>query len=181
MKKRLALMLAVIMAVLSVGMVSYAKGNVTELSWKDGEKAVKESGLKGKFVTLDDVAIKFWIPNDYKEEKLTADDKEQGFIAYYENSKTDSSVSVVYVDADGMTLEEYKKELKKDSDVEELEDCVINDIECVGYRIPKQDSLHVAYTTENGYLLEFNFAPVTDDDDTMEIPAYIMSSIMEED
>lgn len=179
MKKRLALMLAVIMAVLSIGMVSYAKGNVTELDWSDGEKAVKEEGIKGKFVTLDEINLKFWLPNDYKEDKLTDDEKKAGLIACYFNSKTKSSVSVIYVDVEGATLEDYKDELEDDKDVTELEDCVINGIECIGYRTPKDESLSVSFVTEKGYILEFYFTPVTDDDDTIQIPAYIMSSIME--
>lgn len=181
MKKRLALLLAVVMAIFSLGMVSFAKGNnVTEMSWSDGEQAVKESGIKGSFVTLDEIDIKFWVPNDYKPVKITAEEKEEGYIAYYENSKTKGVVSVMYVDLNGMSLEEYKKELKGMSDVTEVEDCIINDIKCVGYRMPEQDSLCLFYTTQKGYGLEFTFAPVTDDDDdSIQIPAYIMSSIME--
>ncbi len=181
MKKRLALLLAVVMAIFSLGMVSFAKGNsITEMSWSDGEQAVKESGIKGSFVTLDEIDIKFWVPNDYKPVKITDDEKEDGFIAYYENSKTKGVVSVMYVDLNGMSLEEYKKELKGMSDVTEVEDCIINDIKCVGYRMPEQDSLCLFYTTQKGYGLEFTFAPVTDDDDdSIQIPAYIMSSIME--
>ena len=150
------------------------------MSWSDGEQAVKESGIKGSFVTLDEIDIKFWVPNDYKPVKITAEEKEEGYIAYYENSKTKGVVSVMYVDLNGMSLEEYKKELKGMSDVTEVEDCIINDIKCVGYRMPEQDSLCLFYTTQKGYGLEFTFAPVTDDDDdSIQIPAYIMSSIME--
>ncbi|MBP3240154.1 MAG: hypothetical protein J6M92_06370 [Oribacterium sp.] len=183
MKKRLALLLAVIMAVFSLGMVSFAKEtNVTEMSWSDGEKAVKESGIKGSFVTLDEIDIKFWIPNDYKPVTITAEEKEEGYIAYYENPKTNGVVSVMYVDLEGMSLENYKKELKGMSDVKDIEDCIINDIKCIGYRMPEQDSLTLSYGTENGYILEFTFAPVTDeDDDSIQIPAYIMSSIMEDE
>ena len=183
MKKRLALLLAVIMAVFSLGMVSFAKEtNVTEMSWSDGEQAVKESGIKGSFVTLDEIDIKFWIPNDYKPVKITDEEKEEGYIAYYENPKTNGVVSVMYVDLEGMSLENYKKELKGMSDVKDIEDCIINDIKCIGYRMPEQDSLTLSYGTENGYILEFTFAPVTDeDDDSIQIPAYIMSSIMEDE
>ncbi|WP_036608506.1 hypothetical protein [Oribacterium sp. P6A1] len=182
MKKRLAFLLAVLMAVFSLGMVSLAKEkNVTEMSWSDGEKAVKESGIKGSFVTLDEVDLKFWIPNDYKATTLTKADKDEGYIAYYENPKTKGVVAVMYVDVKGMTLDEYKKELKGMSEVTEIEDCVLNGLECVGYRIPDDDTMSLSFSTENGYILEITFAPVTDDDDSIEIPAYIMSSIMEEE
>ncbi|ETP72068.1 hypothetical protein UYO_1942 [Lachnospiraceae bacterium JC7] len=180
MKKRLALVVAVIMAIFSLGMVSFAKGNVTEMSWSDGEKRVKEDGIKGKFVTLDDVAIKFWVPDDYKAVEITDEEKEEGFVDYYERKKDKAVISVVYIDNGCKTLDEYKKELKKMDDVSEIEDCIVNDLEAVGYRIKEQDSISLSFSTDQGKILEFTFAPVTDeDDDSIIIPAYIMSSIME--
>lgn len=180
MKKRLALVVAVIVAIFSLGMVAFAKGNVTEMNWSDGEERVKEEGIKGKFVSLDDVAIKFWIPDDYKAVEITDEEKKEGFIAYYESKKDKGIVSVVYTDNGCKTLDEYKKELKKMSDVSEIEDCMVNDLECVGYRMKEQDSLSLSFSTDQDKILEFTFAPVTDeDDDSITVPAYIMSSIME--
>ncbi|OON86863.1 hypothetical protein BXO88_06270 [Oribacterium sp. C9] len=182
MKKRIAMLVAVIMAILSFGMVSFAKGNVTELKWSDGEKTAKQEGIKGKFVELDEVAIKFWLPNDYKASKLTKDDKENGYIAYYEDGKTDGVVAVVLLDAGIKSLSDYKKELKKMDDVSEIEDCIINDIDCIGYRVKDENTMNISYSTESGKILEFTFAPVTDDDDdSITVPAIIMSSIQETD
>lgn len=66
------------------------------------------------------------------------------------------------------------------SDVSEIEDCMVNDLECVGYRMKEQDSLSLSFSTDQDKILEFTFAPVTDeDDDSITVPAYIMSSIME--
>lgn len=179
MKKRLALVLAAMMAAGSIGTVSFAEEAVTELNWSDVEEAVEKSGIKGDFVTLDEVAVQIWLPDTLKEVELTDEDREEGFIAYYEtdeDAEEKAAVSVVYVDLDGMELEEYAKQLADTDGVSEIEMGVVNGLPCVSYEMDEQDSGSVTFMTEAGYALEITCAPVSTEE-AEAIVAYIVCSI----
>ena len=103
---------------------STATGTV-ELNWEDFEaiNAAADQDLisQGEFKTFDEIAVKMWVPNVLQEVELTDEDREQGFIAYYQTADEDAAASVVYADVQGMDLEAYKAELEKSEGVEEIE------------------------------------------------------------
>ena len=66
MKKKIALVLAAMMAVGSMGMASFAEeteAQVTELNWEAVEPIMEAIGIEGDFVTFDEVAVKMWLPS----------------------------------------------------------------------------------------------------------------------
>ena len=183
MKKRIALVLAAMMAVGSMGMVSFAEETeapVVELNWEDVEPIVEASGAEGDFVTFDEVAVKMWLPMVLDEIDLTEEDKEEGYIGYYEageDAESEAAVSVVYVDLGGMELSEYAEKVAEEDGVSDVEMAVENGLSCVTYELKDQDSGVIAFMTEAGYVLEVTCTPIsTEEAQTM--LAFIASSIM---
>ena len=82
-------------------------------------------------------------------------------IGYFMPEDKSAQMSVVYVDTDGMSLEEYAQRLSSDGDVTEVEKGTVNGFPCVSYKLPKQDSISVAFTTEAGYILEVTCTPLS--------------------
>lgn len=180
MKKRIALVLAAMMAAGSIATVSFAEDAVTELNWSDVAEAVEKSGLEGDFVTFDEVAVQMWVPSVLSEVELTDEDKEAGFIGYFateEGAEQEAAVSVVYVDLGGMELDAYAEELAGIDGVSEIELGYVNGLPCVSYEMEEQDSGSMTFMTEAGYALEVTCAPVSTEE-AMTVAAYIMCSIM---
>lgn len=185
MKKRIALIMAAMMVAGSMGMTCFAaetEAPVAELNWSDVEEYLDQLGLEGDFVTFDEVAVQMWLPKEMKEVELTDEDKEAGFIGYFESSddaEEAAAVSVVYVDLDGIDLSDYADMLAEMDGVSDIEPGVVNGFPCVSYLIEDQDSGSLTFMTEAGYGLEVTCSPVsTEEAQTM--AAFIMSSIMPE-
>ena len=111
--------------------------------------------------------------------ELTQEDVDKGFIAHFLDEDQTAQVSVMYVDVDGTTLEEYEKMLP-DYGVSDIEELVINDIPALSYTVEETDSVTIAFETEGGYILEITMAPKSAEG--ADIAWYIVaSSIMEEE
>ena len=121
---------------------------------------------------------RLYVHVDYVSE-LTQEDVDKGFIAHFLDEDQTAQVSVVYVDVDGTTLEEYEKMLP-DYGVSDIEELVINDIPALSYTVEETDSVTIAFETEGGYILEITMAPKSAEG--ADIAWYIVaSSIMEEE
>ncbi len=137
------------------------------LNWSDFEPILSESGVNGEFVTFDQVAVKIWIPEGMNAAELTQEDIDKGFIGYFAPEDQSAALSVVYVDTDGMTLEQYGENLAGQDGVTEIEYGTVNGLPCVTYQIPDQDSVSIAFTTEAGYILEVTCWPVSEENATL--------------
>jgi hypothetical protein len=141
-------------------------GDVEELNWADveSEEDAEKMISLGEFVTFDEVNCKMWVPvSVMQEDELTDKDKENGFVARYVMVDEDAAVGVQYVDASGLSLEDYKDILEKMDEASDVRDVVVNGIQGVAYEIKDQDSAHVSFTTDYGYILEFSFVPISDE------------------
>lgn len=131
-----------------------------QVNWSDTfEAAIAAGNVEGDFVTFDEIAIKFWLPAELKAAELTDEDVENGFIGFFTDDQNEAQVSVVYVDVDGMTIEEYTELLKNEDGVTEIEPVILNGLPAVNYQIPGDSSLNVAFATQMGYILEITMAP----------------------
>lgn len=192
MKRRyLTLVLAGILVIGSAGGSVYAKEE-TELSteqqteesanevyWEDIAPAVEEAGWEGEFIAFDEIAVMMYVPDVLKETELTDEDREAGYIGYYTTEDETAAVSVMYVDAQGMDLEQYQEYLEGESDVDEIDPGIINDIDVLTYTLPEKDAACVSIATEAGYILEFAFTPVSDEG-FASVAQIMMASIQEE-
>jgi hypothetical protein len=160
---------------------SEESGDVVELNWEDieSQEGAEEVISAGEFVTLDEIECKMWVPVSVMEQvELTDEEKEEGFVGYFASTEGDAAVGIQYIDLGGMSLEDYKAALEDMDGVSDVTDVVINGIQGVGYEMKEQDSSHVAFTTDFGYILEFSFTPVSDDD-FASVAMMMMASIQE--
>lgn len=138
-----------------------------EVNWSDVTDALEAAGQDplemGDFYTFNDIACMMWAPHGLEPQELTEEDTENGMIAYFSTEEGDAAASVVYVDLGGEDLAYYKGLLAEDEDVSDLSDIVINGINGIGYDLKDKDSRSVAFETDSGYVLEFTFAPVSDE------------------
>ncbi len=140
-----------------------AEAAVNEINWTDEMAAqIEEAGIAGDFVTFDEIAIKMFMPEALVAEELTDEDKEAGYIGYFSTEDQTAHVSVMYLNAD-MDLAEYEKYLNSSEDVANVETGLINGLEVVTYDMPDSDSTFVTFGTEQGYLLEIGFNPMSDE------------------
>ncbi|MBQ6513466.1 MAG: hypothetical protein IJI09_01970 [Clostridia bacterium] len=177
MKKLIAILISLCLMLAVAG--AYAETATTEMSWETVEPLLETYGLEGDFETFDEVAVQIWIPSSMTRSELTQEDVDKGFIAHFLDEDQTAQVSVVYVDVDGTTLEEYEKMLP-DYGVSDIEELVINDIPALSYTVEETDSVTIAFETEGGYILEITMAPKSAEG--ADIAWYIVaSSIMEEE
>ena len=94
---------------------------------------------------------------------LTDEDKEEGYIGYFMPEDESGAVAVMYVDVNGMSLEEYAEILTSEAGATEVEVGTVNGLPCVSYQLPEQDSVSVTFTTEAGYVLEVTCAPLSEE------------------
>ncbi len=172
MKKIASFVLAAAMLVLCA-----ASAFATEVNWDTFEEQAAETVAKGEFVTFDEISVKMWVPSILPAVELTDEDQEQGYIAYFMTEDEAAAISVMYVDVDGMELEEYKAKLEE-AGATDIEDVVINGLPAVSYTLEESDTACVAFTTEAGYILEVAAAPVSDENFAGVI-TMVMASIQE--
>lgn len=140
-----------------------AEAAANELNWEDVAEAVEEAGWEGDFVSFDEIAVKMYVPDALQMTELTDEDRESGYIAYFMTEDESAAASVMYVDADGMELEEYQTYLEGEADVDEVEAGILNGVPVLTYTMPENDTACVSLATEAGYILEFAFSPISDE------------------
>ena len=157
MKKLLAVIVALML------LASAAIAEAPALSWSDFEPVLEAGGVTGQFYTFDEIAIKIWLPDGMNAVELTDEDKANGYIGYYMPEDQSATVAVMYVDVNGMSLEEYGNYLTSEAGATEVEVGTVNGFPCVSYKLPEQDTVSVAFTTEAGYVLEVTCSPASEE------------------
>ena len=167
MKKLFALILAALMVLGCAAVASAEQVQTLELNWEDFEAEIESSeemkaAWSGDFVTMDEIAMKLYIPASFEQTELTDEDREAGYIAYFAMGE-DMGIGIQYVDADGMSLEEYAQRLTEDGI--ECTNAVVNGLPALAYSFTEDDreTSVLAFSTEMGYILEIAFAPVNDE------------------
>lgn len=181
MKKRMAILLSMLLAAqfAFAGTTAFAESEemveseetveseeaadgVVELNWSDAEEQITEAGWEGDFVSFDEIAVKMWVPAVLQPVELTDEDVEGGYIGYFQTEDEAAAMSVMYVDVDGMELDEYKEQISE-LGASNITDVVLNGLEGVAYDIEENDTTSVAFATEAGYILEVTFSPESDE------------------
>ena len=167
MKKLFALILAALMVLGCVAVASAEQAQTLQLNWEEYAAEIEASEeakatLAGDFVTMEEIALKLYIPAAFEQVELTDEDREAGYIAYFAMGE-DMGIGIQYVDADGMSLEEYAQRLTEDGI--ECTNAVVNGLPALAYSFTEDDreTAVLAFSTEMGYILEIAFAPVNDE------------------
>ena len=166
MKKLFALILAALMVLGCVAVASAEQAQTLQLNWEEYAAEIEASEeakatLAGDFVTMEEIALKLYIPAAFEQVELTDEDREAGYIAYFAMGE-DMGIGIQYVDADGMSLEEYAQLLTEDSI--ECTNAVVNGLPALAYSFTENDreTSVLAFSTEKGYILEISFVPAND-------------------
>ena len=166
MKKLFALILAVLMVLGCVAVASAEQAQTLQLNWEEYAAEIEASEeakatLAGDFVTMEEIALKLYIPAAFEQVELTDEDREAGYIAYFAMGE-DMGIGIQYVDADGMSLEEYAQRLTEDGI--ECTNAVVNGLPALAYSFTENDreTAVLAFSTEKGYILEISFVPAND-------------------
>lgn len=158
MKKFVCVLMALCLMVISVAALAEA---APALNWEDFSPILEAGGVTGAFYTFDEIAMKIWLPEGMYPVELTEEDQENGYIGYFMPEDESGAVAVVYVDINGMSLEQYGEYLASGVGATEIEVGTVNGFPCVSYKIPEQDSVSVTFTTEAGYALEVTCTPLS--------------------
>ena len=160
MKKLVCILVALCLIVTAA--VAFAEA-APALNWEDFSPILEAGGVSGEFYTFDEVDMKIWMPEGLYPVELTEEDRQNGYIGYFMPEDESAAVAVVYVDINGMSLEEYGEYLASDADATEIEVATVNGFPCVSYKLPEQDSVSVTFTTEAGYALEVTCTPLSEE------------------
>ena len=167
MKKLFALILAALMVLGCTAVASAEQAQTLQLNWEEYAAEIEASEeakatLAGDFVTIEEIALKLYIPAAFEQVELTDEDREAGYIAYFAMGE-DMGIGIQYVDADGMSLEEYAQLLTEDSI--ECTNAVVNGLPALAYSFTEDDreTAVLAFSTEKGYILEISFVPANDE------------------
>ena len=181
MKKLFALILATLMVLGCAAVASAEQAQTLELNWEDFEAEIEGSeemkaAWSGDFVTMDEIAMKLYIPASFEQVELTDEDREAGYIAYFAMGE-DAGIGIQYVDAGGMSLEEYAKALTEEYGYE-CTNAVVNGLPALAYSFTENDreTSVLAFSTEMGYILEIAFAP-TNDEGFAAVATVLMASV----
>ena len=180
MKKLVAIILS--LAMLLCASAAFAteaeQTGTTEINWADIEAQGAETIAQGDFVTFDEIALKMWVPTLFEAVELTEDDAANGYIGYYQLADGSAAIAVMYVDAGGMTLEEYKEQATQVG-ATDIEDVVINGTQAMSYTLSESDTVCVSFVTENGYVFEVSGSPASDEE-FASLLSIVMASIQAE-
>lgn len=154
-----------------------------EYLWSDVKDAVKESGVSGRFVTFDEVALTFWLPDELKD-VLEKEDKDEGYIGIYLTDDGEGYVDVTYEKSDWDTLEKMRDDYIA-AQVDGVELVTINGMDALEYLIKDEENNALywceAFLTDAGNLVTVSVYPVTDDENSQYLVFTIVSSIQPED
>ena len=180
MKKLFALILAALMVLGCAAVASAEQAQTLQLNWEEYAAEIEASEeakatLAGDFVTMEEIALKLYIPAAFEQVELTDEDREAGYIAYFTMGE-DKGVGIQYVDVGGMSLEEYAQLLTEDGI--ECTNAVVNGLPALAYSFTEDDreTSVLAFSTEKGYILEIAFAP-TNDEGFAAVAAVLMASV----
>ena len=167
MKKLFALILAALMVLGCAAVASAEQAQTLQLNWEEYAAEIEASeeakaALSGDFVTMEEIALKIYIPAAFEQAELTDEDREAGYIAYFTMGE-DAGIGIQYVDMGGLSLEEYAQLLTEDSI--ECTNAVVNGLPALAYSFTEDDreTAVLAFSTEKGYILEISFVPANDE------------------
>ena len=152
-----------------------ASAMADDLVWEGDVEAAANAKYEGQFVAFDEIAVKVWMPVDFQAVELSDDDKASGYIGYFAKGE-EGAFAIVYIDAEGMTLDEYQAKLSEDAEVSDLEPGTVNGLPCLTYKSNGTGSM--AFATQMGYILEISYGPIGDE--TPEVVALVFASIQAE-
>jgi hypothetical protein len=181
MKQLIALLLAVLLLA-SIPCASFAAGTrqevvpveetveeetdeTPEYYWEDLEPYLEVLGLEGQFYSLTYFGLDMWVPDELEFQELTDEDIDNGMIAYATDADENwifAVTNLVYEDKI-KSLDEWQVILKEQEGIEESVICYVNDLIVLEYLMPEKDCFVCDLRVSDGSILEFVWAPFSDE------------------
>ena len=159
MKKLIAVLaLLCVMAMPFSVLAEAAEAQAVEINWADVEAATAE--IPGSFVTLENVGVKFWLPDAFKAVEFGEEEAANGYLAQYATEDGSGVFAVTYVEFEGGS-EAYIETLKANG-ASEVEELVVNGMYTVSYDMAESDVGVTAIMSDEA-ALSFIFYPMSDD------------------
>ena len=130
-------------------LVPAALAEETALNWENIVPALEKANLTGEFHTFDEIAVKIWLPEGMLPVELTEEDKENGYIGYFMPEDQSAQMAVVYLDTNGMSLDEYIEEVRPD-----IEDSVVERL--ILQAIIKDQKIEVETSEYNSFISNYS-------------------------
>ena len=159
MKKFFAILFTAMMLVVGT---AFAEEEIVELNWADFESQVLEADWGGSIVAYEDLGVQFYVPDVFSEGEMTEEDVADDMIDYYTTEDESAAIGIFYVEADGVTLEEFAEEATKDGS--DVDVAVINGLDAIVYEDIEADAVTVVFATESEDMIVFVFAPASDEE-----------------
>lgn len=119
-----------------------------------------------EFLLLGETGLTMWISPELKAMPLDEETAEAGYLGYFEDEKTGSSLDILLTaNEEPLTVESYAAFLKEaDTGAEEIKIETINGIPCVTWLFPDETTAikQLAWVSENNDLLVLTFIPYSD-------------------
>ena len=161
MKKRISVVLSLLLLLASIS--ALAENVITF------DPAVAEQmGLQGEFVAMEDFGLQFYLPGPLSAFEVTQEQADQGTYALFSTADGTSSMSIGYAaatDAQGSEVTDLEAlaALYSQAGAANVETGEINGLPCISYTFSEAGVMGVAFLTEKGHQLTFNFAPFSDE------------------
>lgn len=152
--------------------------DIPEIYWEDQFiEDLKEEGIDGEFITLEDVGLEMFMVSDLQSTPLPEQQPDpESYLGFYAADADYSQyILIQHFDLD-MSIDEYLSLVESIDGTADAARCRINGIDFISYTMPDDNLLCLSTIIEGRGLTEFSFYP-SDDDEFLEIAEIIGSSI----
>jgi hypothetical protein len=160
MKKILAIAAALLL-VLSLS-VAVADDPI-EINWADYSQMAASLNLGNNFVTLNNLALKVWMPDTFIEFPVDKDLADQGITSMYSTQDGEAGMIVALVEGKLNNVYDLPN-VFADKNLQDQEFVTLNDFEAFSYTMAgKPEDQYIDFVSEEGSLIEFLFYPANDE------------------
>ena len=156
--KKLIAVLALLCVMAMPFSVMAEAAQVLEINWADVEAAAAE--IPASFVTLEDVGVKFWLPDAFKAIEFGEDEAALGYLAQYATEDGAGVIAVTYAEFEGGSNAFI--ESMKAAGASDVEEAVVNGLYAVSYSMAESDIVVTAIMSDEA-ALSFIFYPGSDE------------------
>ena len=135
-----------------------AEAQVPVINWADVEAVAAE--IPGSFVTLEEVGIKFWLPDAFKAIEFGEEEAALGYLAQYATEDGTGVIAVTYAEFEGGS--DAFIESMKAAGASDVEEAVVNGLYAVSYSMTESDIVVTAIMSDEA-ALSFIFYPGSDE------------------
>lgn len=171
MKKLITLLIALVLCLGAASAAMAEEAEPPRFYWED--KAEEAAAQDGSFYTLDELGLRFWVPDYMQLQELTDEQRERNNIARFMNDEETDYLVITLVESDRTYDDVYN--LVQERGMEGGK-AYVNDLPVVLYHYVRDDNSAsdcAAFVTDDGRILEFVF---TGDDDTFKLDSGITVS-----